>query len=195
MIEGATIMSNKADPYLSGVLKAGIHDRLVADIDNYAIDAGILPSWISLPLSETCSQAEVKWVRRFNFHKLEGHTGLVLQGTDVDFADRMAAIAGALVRNFIRARVITVSRLMEEIEAGEPPHQYTCLLIPNFYIGKSNGGMLAEWKAARLLDFLLERHMAGKQTVVSVSNLNHLTTEYGSGFTSLFQKSYQQIKV
>ncbi len=194
MNETTIMVAEKPDVYASGVLEEKHHGRLVADLDNYARDAGIQPHWIYKPLAKTCGEGVIEWTRRFRFHKLEGHSGLaMIGGKNVDWSDCMSAIAGALVRNFIRARVITVSRLMDEIEGNEPPTNYTCLLIPNFYIGKKQGGHLPEWRASLLLDFLLERHTAGKQTVLSVSNISNLSQEYGDGFTKLIQKNYQTL--
>lgn len=183
----------KIDPYAHGVLKPEAHDRLVADIENISRDASIQPKWIWTPLAETVSAKEVEWVRRFRYHREEGSSGLCLMGTDADggVEDRMAAIAGALVRNFIRARVSTVGQLVERLSSGEPVPTSTCLLLPNFFIGKAMGAVLADWKTALLFDAILERHLSGLQTVVYVSSMKSLRSEYGAAFEQHIQSNYQ----
>jgi hypothetical protein len=97
-----------ADPYAAGVLLPQIHSQLVRDMIAIARDAAIQPDWISSPLKNACGTAEITWVKRFKFHAHEGHTGLCFIGKNPkvnSIEDRMSAIAGALVRNFIRARM------------------------------------------------------------------------------------------
>lgn len=172
------------DPYASKVLKPDVHERLVADIGNYARDAGIQPKHIWEPLTPKVSPAELTWVKRFRFHTSEGHSGLCLEGASLVFSveDRMAAIAGALVRNFIRARVFTLSQLFAEAESEGMP-KATCLLIPNFFNGKNTGkaiaGPIAPWRVSLVLDILMERHLSGLQTVLYVESILDLEEAYG----------------
>ena len=131
-----------ADPYASNVLRKDVHGRLVADMDSYARDARIQPHFIWTPLAEVCGDAEVEYVRRFKFHRGEGVSGLCYVGDkkgNVDIESRMAAIAGALVRNFIRASVVTLAELFEEVEE-EGLTDISCLLVPNFHVPKNAGG-------------------------------------------------------
>ena len=172
------------DPYATNVLKREVHDRLVADIGNFARDAGIQPKHIWEPLTPKVSSGELTWVKRFRFHKDEGRSGLCLEGESLDFSveDRMAAMAGALVRNFIRARVFTLSQLFAEAESEGTP-KATCLFIPNFFNGKNTGkaivGSIASWRVSVLLDILMERHLSGLQTVLYVESILDLEEAYG----------------
>lgn len=196
MIESnAMVTAVMTDPYESGVLKRDVHARLVAELDAMASDAGILPHWIYTPLAPHVGEEELTWVKRFMFHKLEGHTGLTMtpkaKGTKLSgVVDQMSAMAGALVRNFIRARVMTLNQVLEQMQDGGLQN-LSCLLIPNFYIGKAGGADLPKWKTALLLDFLLERHLAGKQTVLFVSSFNDMSVELGTSFTHHIQQHYR----
>ena len=167
--------------YESGVLVPGVHDRIVADIENVALDALIQPEyiWTKLDPSQYGSDV-VSYVRRFKFHRQEGTHGLVLGKTCENPEDTMAAIAGALVRNFIRARVCTLNQVVESSANGSL-QDVSCLLIPNFYTGSIKAGKDAQaaWRVAALHDVLVARHAAGLQTVVYVSDMNELTQEYG----------------
>lgn len=186
------------DPYASGVLDKEHHDRLVANLPGYARDAGIQPHWITRKLADTCGKAEVDYVRKFNIHRAE----CVIQGLcfvrstpDADPYDRMAAIAGALVRNFVRARVMsltTVADLLwnrEEIVA-------TALLIPNFYLSQDEGaGSLAKVHVQSLYDLLLQRGQGGLQTVIYATSLTGMAKEYGTAFSRLVDGHFLKVEI
>src|SRR5271166_828251 len=104
-----------SDPYASGVLVKEHHERLVAGLDGYARDAGIHPRWISTKLADVCAPDEMNYVRNFNVIRAEGQLqGLcfVRKTAEADPETHMFAIAGCLVRNFIRARVMTISTVL-----------------------------------------------------------------------------------
>ena len=131
----------QADPYATGILFPDHHDRLVADLDRYARDAGIQPRCIWTPLPKN-GEDEAEYVRRFHFHKVEGvKQGICyVRATPTgDPEERMSLLAGALVRNFIRARVMTLHSVLEIVNDGGDP-QATALLIPNFFLARSESG-------------------------------------------------------
>lgn len=184
------------DPYATGVLDPDEHGRLVADIDHVARDANIQPHWIWTPLAEICSTAEIAWVRRFHFHKTEGISGLCYLGRDPDpeVEDRMAAMAGALTRNYVRARIMTVNGLIEAADNGAVPDM-SCLLIPNFFVEKAAGGTQAPWRVSVLLDALLHRQTLGLQTVLYVSDMDAMGAEYGSALKRHVSAHYRVVEV
>lgn len=182
------------DPYASGVLRRDVHERLVADIERYAADANIQPRWVWTPLADVCKPAELTWVKRFRFHTEENRNGLCYVGADPDpgIETRMAAIAGALTRNFIRARMLTVNQLLED--PLDTVH-VTCLLIPNFFIEKKLGGTQQAWRISALYDLLLSRAVAGQQSVLYASDMDALGKEYGAAIRSHLQASYELLEV
>ena len=60
------------DPYATKVLNREHHDRFVADIDNFALDAGIQKHWFWTPLDSTCGPEEIEYVRKFNATRAAG---------------------------------------------------------------------------------------------------------------------------
>ena len=176
------------DPYASGVLDPEVHGRLVADLERIAAEAGIQAHWISRPLAQTCKPDEVAWARRYRFHAAGERAGLVLVGRppNPDPESRMAALAGALTRNFIACRVMTLHALLAHAGHGELP-EVSCLLVPNFFVGKAagtgngggQGGGASAWRVQGLLDALLARQVAGRQTVLYVSDVVAMGLEYG----------------
>ena len=185
------------DPYASGVLHKQHHERLVAGIDGFARDAGIQPKWIWTRLADTCGPEEVEWVTKFRRHQADGESfGLCYLRKSPDAAPdvRMAAIAGALVRNFVRARVMTLGTVLDLLAAGEPV-EATCLLIPNFFLAKNEGGTIAPWQVSALYDLLTHRGSMGLQTVISASSMVELGSEYGNAFSALVRNHYTVVEL
>ena len=184
------------DYYASGVLFPEHHDRLVANIDKYALDAGINKRWIWTPLTEVCGPEEIAYVKAFNRYRSSGDVqGLCfIQASYSQVDQRMYAIAGALTRNFIRARVMTVGSVLDAINSGNTPDA-TCLLIPNFFLSASQGGTIASWQIAKLFDLLAGRAAMQQQTIVYASNLKDLATQYGAAFRATIDANFLQIQI
>lgn len=175
-------MFQASKAYASGVLKEGVHDRIVADLNFYASDARISVDKLWTSLKGVASDSEITWVMNFRANVQHGIYGLVLHGAneDYDAVDRFSAIAGALVRNFVRARVMTLGQVLDSLDDGVIP-EHSCLLIPNFHLGSADGkATLPAWKVSRVLDLLLARKVAGHQTVVYVEDLDLMAKDYGA---------------
>ena len=187
-------MAMAFDPYASGVLDAAHHSRLVADLSTYAFDAGIQPHWICTPLPGDMCEGERDYLRRFRKHSAKGVSGLALTGKNEygRVETHMAAMAGALVRNFIRARVMTLGTVLDMLPRQEMP-DLACLLIPNFFLSAAEGGSLATWHISSLFDYLTYRHIAGLQTVIYASSLDLMDKEYGLAFRRMVQAHYKQL--
>jgi hypothetical protein len=184
------------DPYASGVLVKEHHDRLVADLDNFARDAGIQSRWIYAPLPDTVTEGERAYLKAFRAHCASGavaglcYTKKAKLYLPVD--QYMSAIAGCLVRNFVRARVMTLGSVLDHQSAGTMP-DLTCLLIPNFFHPVAEGGTIAPWQVSALHDLLVARRVAGQQTIVYAADLNLLAKEYGLALRDVVVDNYRLI--
>ncbi len=110
----------------------GRHRELVRDANHYASLAGIPVGALWVPLSEICSPQEVTWVKSFPKHQQKGIQGLVYHGPSSRVLAHSQALAGALVRNFIDARLRTIEDVMED------PITPTVLLVPDLFWGIEN---------------------------------------------------------
>lgn len=183
------------DPYASGVLLEEHHHRLVANLDGFAKDAGIQSHWIFTKLPDDIEGAELEYLIRFKKHETEGQlAGLCYVGKGKGIEMRMAAVAGLLVRNFIRARVMTLGALIDAAAARNMP-DLTCILIPNFFVSGSSAGMIAKWQLAALYDILIDRQLRGRQTILFVKDMEALGTEYGLSFKTLVDDHYLKVSV
>lgn len=168
--------------YEAGILDPGVHGRMLMDLDRVTTQAGIPVSAIWTPLSKVCTlPVEIQWTKRFWLHAQSGVSGLLYLGTGFQppVIERFFALAGALVRNFVDARVMTVQDVIERRSGGDPM-LFSALLIPNFCLG-GNVGKLTDWKMSELSGLLLERFSAGKQTVLYAESEQALSV-YGTVF-------------
>lgn len=169
------------DPYASGVLQPDIHARLVADLANFAKDACIQQRYIYEPLPPL-SEVEMNYLRHFRQIKANGDVaGLIYSLPSQNPDERFPAICGALVRNFIRARVMTLGMVLDALASKSMP-DLTCILIPNFYSPFNESGHIGAWQISALYDFLMQRHVDGNQTLIHVSQPKMMAKDYGTPF-------------
>ena len=185
------------DPYETGMLTKDRHDRLVANLENYAKDAGIQPHWVWTPMEGKATADEKQYLIDFRQHSMRGtRSGLVYTGLNLDFdmTDHMSLVCGLLVRNFVRARVMTLGSVVAALQETSLP-DLTCLLIPNFLWSKEDGGDLPRWQVNMVYDMLVDRHARGRQTILYVSRPTVLAKEYGLPMSQLVMNNYLAVPI
>lgn len=166
---------------MTGIMDPVAHARLIADLPHICDVAGVRPSFMEESMVGYCSPAEVEWVRQFpqKFKMGKLDLGLVLEGVSKS-STRCQAIAAALIRNFIDARVIPLNRLLEMHNEGQVPMP-TVLLIPNLYVSAVGTGIPA-WRIQVAYDLLLQRSVKNKSSVVCIEEMGSLGMAYGAHF-------------
>jgi hypothetical protein len=160
------------------------HLRLMADIDHIAGVAGINPSYIRHSMIPHCDSVEVDYVMNFRLYR-DTVSGLLLVGK-TDIEERCFAICGAFIRNFIDARVVTLTTLLDAAESHATPDP-TVLLVPNFYMS-AYGKTLPAWKIATIYDILLQRAAENKQTILGMDNFAAMKQSYGGSIVNHLKK-------
>lgn len=143
------------------VLDEKIHRRIIADIERYAERAGIPPEAIATGLEHYCEAWEIEWVRGFLLSRRQPPCGFVYNRTD-NAANRMIGITGCMVRNFLDARMMSVSEAIE--------NRPTCALL--LVVGIQSNS--TAWKMSELADLLTARMTQGRATVTCVEDLEIL---------------------
>jgi len=177
-----------ADLYAPGALTVDRHQDLVLEIDVLCRIAGIRKEWVARKMSDVCSAKELEWVSNSPTHARNDIAGLVYVGVS-DVEDRMNAMCGAFLRNFIDARVVTVQQLIEPSGGPNP----TVLLCPNFFLAKGAGGDVAQWESTRLYGLLLQRFNQGRLSVLYVADMDVLGTQYGAVFQKHIERHYTEV--
>ena len=176
----------------SGLLRPEVHLRLVGDIQTIASAAGIPPISIYTPASDHCSQDEIDWLVDYKHLEIGESGGLLYTGDCTDVGVRLFTMAGALIRNFISPRFMTVQEVIEVYKKGGEV-EAAVLLIPNFYLGKKSGGDIPSWQTSMLMGMLLSRYAKGKKTIMYVEDVNAMEGDYGSAFASHLTCHFKQI--
>jgi len=173
-----------------GVLNVEFHERLLADLDRVVEIAGIPASFVGAKLSDYCKGKDYEWVKGV---KDTGTYGLCYVGKqDPLVEDKMMAIAGTLLRNYIDARVMSLQTVFALLRDGALPTP-TVLLIPNFCVHKGDGGTVAPWQIPLLLGLLIDRMGKGLKTVVGVASMSGLEESYGSLIAEHIKKHFDMV--
>lgn len=176
-----------AGAFNKGVLDEVFHARLLDNLDNYVKQSGIQVKYVTTGLSKYCSKEEIDWVV-----KLQGEmdSGLVYSGELKNpIEDKMMAIAGTCLRNYTSARVAPLQSVLAMLKDNDLPKEKV-LLIPNFCLGKNEGGSIPHWEVSALLGMLYSRLTENKKTVMYISSTEALTVTYGDVFLQHFKAHY-----
>lgn len=164
------------------ILDRDKHRMLIADLPNVCQQSGVPPSFIHKSMREFCPDLECEWVQGYHRIKQKGKCGLVLVGSDVE--KRCLAISGALIRNYIDARVITLQTMLDNEVSP------TVLVIPNFHISAIDCKAHPSWKVDQVYSVLLDRMSTGLQTVLGVTSMEDLQMAYGDNVVKHLKSNY-----
>jgi hypothetical protein len=122
-----------------------------------------------------------------NFRLYRGSiAGLVLDGKS-NPDTRCMAICGAFVRNFIDARVFSLTDLVDCVQDKDKDvPEPTVMLIPNLFVPS-----LPVWKSSLVYDVLLRRLTLNLPTVVAVESMAKLRNTYGETFFQHLTSHYK----
>lgn len=172
------------------ILDEEFHSRLIQNLDEIALTANIPVYLIKRSAKEFCTLNELDWLRGIKLHSGEGSAGLCIVGEQALPIDtKMMALGAALLRNYIDARVVPITDLVEAGTDMSSVPSPTVMLVPNFFI-PSGGKPLAGWNIQALHSILLSRFAAGKQTVLYVRDMPELLKVYGQGIHDHIQAHY-----
>lgn len=167
-------------------LKREAHERLIIDRAYYCRLAGIQEHWLWQPLSATASTRELRWIKRYRFHANAGIQGLIYIGSAAEASVRMQALCGALVRNFVDARIRTLDEVLERTKSDMPDRDASVLMLPTFC---SEAGEVVDWRKQAAWSLLSDRERAGKLTVLFASSLEAVKLCYGSAIWEILSSN------
>lgn len=173
------------------ILNREYHERLLADIDRVAERAGVPIQFVWSKLSAYCTDDDAAWVRSMR----QGHdAGLAYTGkvSKKPVPDRMMAITGVCLRNYMDARFMTVQQVTQALKAGTMPNP-TVLLIPNFCMGQQGVDDIPQWEVSALLGILYSRLAKNLKTVLYIGSMAALEKNYGVAFKQHIQAHYTVI--
>lgn len=177
----------------NSVLDPEYHAKLIGDIRHVAHQAGVPEAMLHRSAAEFCPDAVAEWFADMPKHRGSLQPGLCLVGKFPHTPSLiMQAMAAAYLRNYIDARVYTVTQLFEirEVEGLPDP---SVMLISHLFMSL-HGKPLTAWQVHTLMDLLSSRFTAGKITVVHVESLPKLAAEYGDAFAQHIKEHYRIVE-
>lgn len=185
------------DPWDDGSpLAKSAHSELIRDVAMYARLAGIRREWLWQPLADHVGANEIQFISSYRRLRDRGVKGLLYVGASNGVNDRMQALTGALVRNFIDARVRPTSQAITRIGPIEesPPAACSVLFLPDLCVGP---GDQPDWFVREVVAMFMEREAAGKQTIAYIRSLEMVKKVYGETLSELLSDKarYRRVKV
>lgn len=163
------------DPFAPGKLVPGVHDPLVAEIDRIAREAGVTPEDVT-GANYAITDFEHEYLKGFRRTHKTGHLGLIYVGAhDPAVTLRCRSVCGALLRNFITARLIVREELVSELFDKRRQPNADLVAIPDF----SYADAPAATRRA-LGSWLMGRIARGQQTVLGLSSKNGIADIFGA---------------
>jgi len=172
----------------NSVLDKTVHARLIGNLDYISQVARVPAYMIHKSAKPYLSHEEVDWLAHYRKNKVSGTAGLCLMGEGQNAEIKFMAMAGALIRNFIDARVSTLASMYDESGSFAPPNP-TVLLIPTFCVA-FDGKPLASWQLQQVYSMLVDRLAAGKLTVLYVVDWKTLKAQYGASMVEFIQNNF-----
>ena len=118
--------------YLPGRLVQGVHDPLVAEIDRIANEAGISVRDVT-GADYHLTDIELTYLKGFRRVGMTGALGIIYIGQhDPATGLRCRSVCGALLRNFITARLIVREELVSELFDHRRQPNAELVAVPDF---------------------------------------------------------------
>lgn len=174
--------------YKPKVLDPTAHLSLVEKMNEVSETARVPEKFIyQTRMQEFCGEAEIDWVSKYRHYRKEGVAGFVFLGLPYGLEDKMFAMAGAFLRNYIDVRILTLQEIMECLKEGSMG-DYSVVMVPNFFVGATK--KLPEWQVALLQGWLMDRYARSKPLVLYVSSMAELGIAYGVQFKEHIQEKF-----
>lgn len=158
-----------------GKLVPGVHDPLVAEIERLAAEAGITPADVTGE-EYNLTEFEKDYLVEFRRTGQTGKLGIIYIGAqDPGVTLRCRSICGALLRNFITARLIVREELVSELFDRRRQPNADLVAIPDL----SYADAPAATRRA-IGSWLMGRMARGRQTVIGIPNKAGLNDIFGA---------------
>lgn len=164
-----------SDPYAPGKLRQGVHDTLIAELERIAHEAGITTGDIT-GATYCLTEFEAEYLTGFRRAGQTGALGIIYTGShDPAVTERCRSICGALLRNFITARLIVREELVSELFDHRRQPNAALVAVPDFAYKDAPAATrraLASW--------LMGRIARGRQTILGLPDKSGITDLFGA---------------
>lgn len=168
-------MGGAHSAFTHGKLVPGVHDPLLPEIERLASEAGITTTDVTGE-AYYLTDFEREYLRGFRRTDQTGALGVIYIGAqDPGVTLRSRSICGALIRNFITARLMVREELVSELFDRRRQPNAALVAIPDL----SYSDAPASTRRA-IGSWLMGRMARGRQTVIGVPNKAGLNDIFGA---------------
>ena len=156
-------------------LVPGVHDPLVSEIERIANDAGVSTADVT-GKKYHLTESEIDYLKDFRRSGQTGALGLIYVGHhSPSVIERQRSIVGALLRNFIAARLIVREELVSELFDRRRQPKADFVAVPDFSYADASAAT-----RRALSSWLMGRVARGKQTALGLPNKAAITDLFGA---------------
>lgn len=164
--------------YAAGILVPEVHAQLVESMEGYCQVANIPDAFVyRIRMDKYCSADEINYVKTYKRTRRVGIAGFMYAGRSVGVDERMMAMTGAFLRNYIDARLMTIQQVTQKLKEGEDVDA-SVVLIPNF-VSSSARSKPPGWVVDSIQGWLLSRYARQRPIVAYIKSMVALRASWG----------------
>lgn len=170
------------DVFKPGKLDPAYHAPLVNELTRFATEAGIAPRDVS-GADYHLTDDEKSYLKGFRQHAANGCAGIVYVGHhNPPVQSRMRSSCGALLRNYLSARLMFRDELVHELWDKKRHPNFDFVAVPDLAVAG-----LAEAPKRAVGTWLLRRMSRGEQTAVGVGSKKAMLDLLGPDASALLE--------
>ena len=153
------------DVFAPGKLDPRFHAPLVNELTRFSSEAGISPRDVS-GADYHLTDFEVSYLKHFRVHAAQGKAGLLYIGVhSPPVQARMKSVCGALLRNYISARLMFRDDLVHTLWDLKRQPKFDLIAVPDLAVDG-----LPDAPKRAVAAWFMRRLSRGEQTVIGVSS-------------------------
>lgn len=163
---------------MENYLQKGKHDILEDQIHFISDQTRIPERFIRhVAAKDYCTEEEMAWIRASKKNISDGSLGMILYGHQPKIQNKLLAIGATLVRNYVDARVYSLSELLQLLDARyvEPP-DCTVLIVPDLCVSDY---VIPKGQVHKLTGYLYKRFAVQKAMIAYVDQIELVGATYG----------------
>lgn len=171
-------------------LQKGKHDILEDQILFISAQTRIPERFIRhVAAKDYCTEEEMHWIRSSKKNIANGNLGMILCGYQAKLQNKLLAIGATLIRNYVDARVYSLSELLQLLDSkyDEPP-DCTVLIVPDLCVADY---VIPKGQVHKLTGYLYKRFTSQKSMIAYVDSLELFSSIYGRAMLDHILNNYQ----
>lgn len=161
------------------------YNRLKQAMSDIVLQSHVPQKFIETSAVGSIDKADMDYLLSFSDLRKEGKLGGYLKFGGIQNI-KFNYMAGALIRNFIDARVLTIEQALDLGDSNP-----TVLFLTDFCIASEDSKPLPSWKTQQIYDLILHRFDGKRQTILSATSQGSILKNYGIHLKDFLIENYK----